>query len=159
MSLYGDRLYGVFCTMKTRCYNKRSEKYRYYGAKGIKVCPEWKDNFYAFRSWALANGYKYGLQLERKDTSRDYCPDNCCWATAKVQQNNRTNTKFLTAFGETKSLGNWVDDPRCIISYHTLYARVRKGWNAESALSIPCLSPRETSSAELYNRVRRKTHG
>lgn len=91
----GERLYGVWLSMKRRCDCTGSNRYEYYGAKGIKVCDEWKD-YGKFRSWAYDNGYtppepgaKRGdtMSIDRIDPEKDYCPENCRWVT--VSENIR----------------------------------------------------------------------
>lgn len=82
------RLYRIWSGMLTRCRNPRSSSYPRYGGRGIKVCPEWLD-FSAFRDWALANGYSDNLSIDRVNNDGDYAPENCQWATAKEQANNR----------------------------------------------------------------------
>ena len=67
--------------MKARCYNKNVKSYKNYGAKGVKVCDEWKDNYPAFRSWALSNGYSPELEISRFGDKGDYSPDNCSFKT------------------------------------------------------------------------------
>lgn len=84
------RLHGVWSGIKTRCYNERHKDYRYYGARGIAMCDEWRQDFAAFVKWALANGYESGLTIERIERHGHYEPDNCCWATRKQQMANRT---------------------------------------------------------------------
>lgn len=54
-----DRLYQVYCGIKTRCYNPNSRCYKNYGGKGITMCEEWLNDFHAFRSWMLEHGYDY----------------------------------------------------------------------------------------------------
>lgn len=89
-----SRLYQVWASMRQRCLNSRTINYKYYGARGIKVCDKWDKSFEAFQEWSLANGYldsaKRGLcTIDRMDVNGDYDSDNCRWVDAKTQANNR----------------------------------------------------------------------
>ena len=108
---YGDseKLYGVWLSMKRRCDNKNSNRYKTYGGRGIKVCSEWMD-YGNFRSWAYKNGYKEAepgtsrgqtLSIDRIDPNKDYCPENCRWIT--VSENNRH--RFECQANQNGSLG------------------------------------------------------
>ncbi len=79
--------------MKARCYNLKAEKYKDYGGRGITICPEWKNDFSAFRDWALSSGYTDDLSIDRIDVDGNYEPLNCRWATAKEQRHNRRDSK------------------------------------------------------------------
>lgn len=68
---------------------------RNYIARGIDICEEWLD-YSNFEKWALANGYREGLQIDRKDNSLGYCPENCHWVTTKQNVNNRRCTIRLS---------------------------------------------------------------
>jgi len=74
------KLYRVWATMRERCNNPRQCRYQYYGGKGVRVCEEWSD-YGVFRIWAISNGYEEGLVIDRLDSDRDYCPENCRWVT------------------------------------------------------------------------------
>lgn len=85
----GTRLFVIWRSMHQRCYNPKSISYEYYGARGIIICPEWKDDFSNFRKWALSNGYADNLSIDRIDVNGNYEPSNCRWATATEQRINQ----------------------------------------------------------------------
>jgi hypothetical protein len=133
----GTRLYRIWKHMITRCYDKDSGNYRNYGARGITVCAEWRSSIIVFYNWSLANGYAPKLQLERQNNNLGYSPNNCCWVTPKKNNRNRRNNHLLTAFGETKTLVEWSEDSRCIVSQNTLHYRIKAGMTAKQAITKP----------------------
>lgn len=83
-----SRLYEIWESMLKRCRNPKSKSYLDYGGRGIKVCEEWQA-FEPFRDWALANGYRDDLSIDRRENDGNYEPGNCRWATNVEQANNR----------------------------------------------------------------------
>lgn len=87
-----NRMYNSWRAMKSRCNNPHNNRYYAYGARGIKVCPEW-NKFIGFREWALKNGYAPNLTIDRIDYNGDYTPENCRWIPlgdqAKKQEANQ----------------------------------------------------------------------
>ena len=116
-------LYNVWKTMLHRCENPRREKYAAYGGRGIKVCADWHDPR-EFVKWAMLNGYRSGLQLDRTNNDGDYEPKNCRFVTPKQNSRNRRNTKKLTLHGETKCVSEWCETIN--VSPYTVYWWIRE---------------------------------
>ena len=102
------KLCKVWHTMVARCENPRHPKYRIYGARGITVCEEWHDPN-RFIDWALANGYREGLQIDRMDNLQGYSPDNCRWTTAKENARNTRRNVYLTIGGARLTVAGWAE--------------------------------------------------
>lgn len=83
--------------MKSRCYDSTREAYRYYGAKGIKLCPEWENDFMAFYKWAKANGYKKHLTIDRIQSTDDYSPSTCQWLTRSANSKKQVHKSKILA--------------------------------------------------------------
>jgi len=129
------RLRKLFTGIKQRCNNPKNSRYAYYGGRGI-TC-EFPD-VDAFIEWSLANGYRVGLEIDREDNDGPYSPDNCRWVTRSVNVSNREVSRHIEAFGETKTMQQWVDDARCSVPYNTLLSRLDWfGWDAETAITKP----------------------
>lgn len=79
---YGSRLYRIWKGIKGRCFNPSNSKYPIYGGRGITVCNEWLE-YEPFYEWAMKNGYKEDLTIERIDVNGNYEPSNCTWVTEK----------------------------------------------------------------------------
>lgn len=83
------RLYKIWDGMKQRCSNPNRQEWERYGGRGIRVCAEWAHDFAAFRDWALANGYRDDLEVDRTDNDGPYSPENCRWVTHYENMMNR----------------------------------------------------------------------
>lgn len=129
------RLYKIWQGMKGRCYRNSEPTYKWYGGRGIIVCDEWLHDFQAFYDWAMANGYRDDLTIERKDVDGNYCPENCCWIPLNKQAQNTRATKFLTYNGERKSLSEWSEITG--ISKGTLHSRIERGWSDKECIETP----------------------
>ena len=130
------RLYSIWRGMNKRCNNPNCKNFRWYGAKGIKVCIEWRD-YIKFREWALEHGYVIGLTIDRIDNGKGYEPSNCQWLTqsenSKKMHKNHKGKVILTLNGETHKLADWA---RILhINESTLTYRLRRGWSVERALT------------------------
>ena len=79
--------------MKARCYNKDNSEYKNYGARGIKICDEWLNNVKKFYDWALENGYKENLSIDRINNDGNYEPNNCRWANKKRTRGKQKDCK------------------------------------------------------------------
>lgn len=104
-----SRLYAIYKNMKARCLNVNNRYYKNYGGRGITVCDEWKNSFESFYDWAMDNGYREDLTIDRIDVNGNYEPSNCRWATMKQQNRNRRNSRMIESNGEMKTLQEWSE--------------------------------------------------
>jgi hypothetical protein len=131
------QLYDAWTNMRRRCASELPAYFKWYKAKGITVCAEW-DDYGTFRAWALANGFRKGLTLDRKDGNGNYEPNNCRWATRVEQQNNTSHCIRMTLNGVTHTLPEWSRITG--ISKELLRVRHREGWTDEQVLTTPKLA-------------------
>lgn len=137
--MYKTKLYSIWGSMKTRCYNPHNREYNNYGERGIEVCEEWKNDFTNFYNWAISHGFKDDLTIDRIDNNKGYSPDNCRWITNLEQQRNKRRTRYVTYKGETKPLTEWSEILG--INYNTLVGRIyTRNWSIEKAFNTPVKS-------------------
>jgi len=137
------KLNAVWQAMKQRCFNENNANYIFYGGRGIKVCNEWKNSFIEFYNWAIENGYKEGLSIDRINVNGNYEPDNCQWVKMKIQTRNKRDNVFVEFNGENLCIQDWAN--RLGINHTTLTKRLKK-WSVEKSLTTPKSEINDTSS-------------
>lgn len=118
------QLYGVWSGMKQRCYYEKAINYKDYGARGIRICEDWLNDFKKFYDWCIEKGWKDGLDVDRADNEKDYSPDNCILSTRKQNTRNTRRTLFIEYNGIKKPLADWADELG--LNYETLSQRIFK---------------------------------
>jgi len=132
------RIYRIWNGMKQRCDDIKNKDFLRYGGRGITIYSEWYD-VTKFAEWAYANGYDDTLTIDRKDSSGNYEPDNCRFITFSENSSLTRDTHWFEAFGEKKTIAQWIKDSRCTVASGTLYHRWKQlGWSMEDAISVPC---------------------
>lgn len=101
------RLYNILLGMIRRCYEKSCKSYAQYGEKGISICEEWLSDKTAFVEWALNNGYKEDLTIDRIDSSKGYYPENCRWVNFTDNRKYKSTTHMITVENETHTGKDW----------------------------------------------------
>ena len=120
----GTRIYQEWQGMKGRCYNPHNPNYYRWGGRGITICDEWRNSFEAFYEWAMANGYKDDLTIDRIDNDGNYCPDNCRWATQSEQSRNRSSNIRIKIGNSTRTLTEWCEIFG--VNFSAIHARYQK---------------------------------
>jgi hypothetical protein len=125
--------------MINRCENPKNNSFQRYGEKNITVCESWK----SYENFILDMGERpKNTTLDRINPYEGYYKENCRWASAEKQQNNRTNNFKIFAFGKSQTLTQWARERD--IPWATLRKRiVELNWTPEKALTTKvrkCLS-------------------
>lgn len=128
------RLYKIFAHMKERCYDINNKDYHMYGGRGIKICDNWLNDFQAFYNWAMENGYRDDLTIDRINNNDNYDPNNCMWATKKQQARNTRRNRLITINNETKCLAEWCEILN--LKYDTVKRRLYRGWPIKKAFNL-----------------------
>ena len=133
-----SRFYKIWCEMKYRCTNPRSNSYLDYGGRGISVCDRWKrfeyfleDMFYSYIEHCVKFGAK-NTTIDRKDVNSGYSLYNCKWSTMKEQLNNTRRNHYIEHNGKSQSLKMWSEE--LDLNYYTLKTRLSRGWSFEEAI-------------------------
>lgn len=129
--MVGSRIYSIWTGMVNRC-TPDNKKY-----KGTTICDEWRESFTKFYEWSLANEYDDTLTIDRISNYEGYSPQNCRWTDVKTQANNKTNNRYIEAFGEIKTLSQWSEDSRCQTTNSGLIYRLKNGYSPEEAILSP----------------------
>ena len=119
--------------MIRRCENPNDNRYRYYGAKGVKVCSRWRNSFQRFLS--DVGKIPKGKTLDRKETGGNYEPGNVRWADKVQQANNKTNNRVLELDGRRMTLAQWGVESG--IHPFTIHCRLKRGWTLARAIAKP----------------------
>ena len=130
----GTKLYQVWKSMRQRCTNPNNKDYPDYGGKGITVCDEWQD-FGVFRDWALMNGYREGLSIDRIDTTEGYSPSNCRWTNVGTQAWNRRHTSRQDMW---KPIGAFDNDGNLVQMFKNVVGAVE--WLGKESTTAPGIS-------------------
>ena len=126
------KLHRIWSAMRERCGDVHNKRYANYGGRGIKVCDEWQD-YRTFSKWAKANGYTEGLTIDRIDFNGNYEPENCRWATRKMQNRNYSRNHFITYNGKTQCAQDWAEETG--IKAVTILWRLKHGKTIQQALT------------------------
>lgn len=136
------RIDNIYKSMIDRCGNPKNVGYHKYGEKGITVCEEWITDKKAFFEWALSNGYRDDLTIDRIDPTKGYSPDNCRWADWNVQNNHRSTNRFVEIDGVSHTIAEWARISG--IKDRTIQYRLSRGWDGKDAVFKPLIPPKES---------------
>ena len=133
-------LYKIYHGIIKRCYNSKCKAYIRYGGVGIKMCDEWKNDFVNFYDWAIKNGWKKGMEIDKDKIPKElgtpvtlYGPETCSVLTMKENMNNQSTNRVIEHLGRKQTLSQWADEFK--ISYKCLWRRLNLGWSFEAALT------------------------
>jgi hypothetical protein len=127
-----SREHGIWRGMKDRCHNQKNTAYHHYGEKGITVCDRWRNSFESFiEDMGLAPSNLHSIEREKNELG--YSKDNCVWATAEIQANNKSTNRIVTYKGATYTAAQLCR--KLSIDYHRFFKRInRLKWHIDNAV-------------------------
>lgn len=134
------KLKDLYRNMIDRCYNPQNKRWDDYGGRGIKVCEEWLNSRAAFYEWAISNGIRHGVQIDRIRNNLGYSPSNCRFVDSFVQANNTRKNRWLRWKYETRTVSQWAR--RLGVTPRALQHRVDRGWPTRRIFTQPFRAPR-----------------
>jgi hypothetical protein len=149
-ALRADITWRVWTNIRSRCNHKGRSDYAHYGARGIRVCAEWRSYARFLADMGPRPSEKH--TIDRLDNDRGYEPGNCRWATMLEQENNRRNNIKLTHDGETMNMSQWAR--RYGMSGAALRQRLVNGWSMEMALTAPVRAKRKALTVQQSESAR-----
>lgn len=114
----------------------RDDISRCYISKGVTLCKQW-DRFANFYKWAMANGWREGLTIDRINNNGGYSPSNCRFVTQRENSLNRDCTIKVVYDGRTVALMVLLDEMGMADRYKTIHCRIRRGWTPKDAIDTP----------------------
>ena len=126
--------HSVWVGMKQRCTNPNKRDYRWYGAKGVKVCEEWMHSFLSFYGHIGAKPTP-AHTVDRINVEKGYEPGNVRWATQQEQVENTTVVRMIYLNGKTQSVSAWEREMG--LSKGQVKARENNGWTTDAAILTP----------------------
>ena len=144
------RLRSIYSGMVDRCYNHNSNDYQWYGGKGIRICDEWVSEPKLFEEWALNNGYNDNLTIDRVESDKDYCPENCQWISVKENSRKAGNVNWIEVDGVVLTGRQWSE--RFGIGINIINTVVRRyGINKAKELISAMLQEHPSTKSRKYN--------
>jgi hypothetical protein len=127
-----SRTYISWLAMNSRVNNQNAVQFKHYGGRGVTVDPRWSK----FENFLEDMGERPDdCSLDRKDNDKAYSKENCRWATADQQANNKRSSRNLTFEGRTQTSAQWAAEIG--LSKSALHSRLKSGWSVERALTEP----------------------
>lgn len=130
-----SKVYDCWRAMINRITETYIDAHRYFH-RGITVCDQWR-KYTTFRKWALSNGFKEGLQIDRRDNDKGYYPENCRFVPNIINVNNREVTMMVEYEGVKQSLQLILHSKSLDPHYGAIYRRIQRGWKATKAIDTP----------------------
>lgn len=129
--LSGHPIYRIWKGIRKRCYNKNDKRYPDYGGRGVVMCEEWFNYPEKFFEWAVANGWKKGLDIDKDIKAKElgvepllYSPERCMFVTRRANSRETRANIWIEYNGEKKIATDWAN--QFGINLSTIINRLRK---------------------------------
>ena len=134
--LRSHAIYHTWVMMRYRCNNPKHIWYKHYGGRGIKVCKRWSiadRSGQGFLNFLADMGEKptKDHQIDRKDNSLGYSPENCKWSTPKENSSNKRNNVIYKGEHATDASRRLTNGKNKML----VNLRIKQGWTIEKSFT------------------------
>lgn len=144
------RFYQIWLDMKQRCNNGNQKVYKWYWGKWIKI--EWNkfedfmNDMYESYLEHVKLYWEKQTTIDRIDGDKNYCKENCRWATLPEQAINKKRVyKIEYKWKQYNTLMELALDKW--INYNSIRTRLRNWWDIEKIIETPFSPFRERDSS------------
>lgn len=135
--------YRIWAGMISRCERPKNRGFKYYGGRGIRVDPRWRNSFDAFYE-SMGPRPSSEHSIDRIDNNGNYEPGNCRWATRKQQARNKRTNHMVEVDGRVGTVTDMAIEAGK--NPPSVFSRIGRGWDPASAIKDPPMTPEQKAA-------------
>lgn len=80
-----------------------------------------------------------------------------CAGENAFKETQKKRWTYHAAFGETKTIREWSEDPRCVVDYETLRSRLKRKEDVEKSITTPLMKTQPGKTVNIGDKINKLT--